>query len=278
MAGGSGSRLFPANQAVCKQLMPVYDKPMIYYPLTTLMDLGIRDILIITNPQDMKLFIRCLGDGSNLGIRISYEIQLKPEGIAQALIIAENFIGQDQIALILGDNIFHGVDASSFFPAKRNLAVPCIFALWVNDPSRYGVVNLDEMGRPISVEEKPTSPSSHYAVTGLYFYENEVIQLAKTLQKSHRNEYEISDINNIYAQNEMLDVTCLHGTIWFDAGTHDSLMDAAQYIAAIQKRTGVLIGSPEASAFLNGFITRKQFDEILSNMSSSSYRNYLECL
>ena len=276
LAGGSGTRLWPITQAISKQLMPIYDKPMIYYPLTTLMQAGIRDILIITTPDDQAGFQRLLGDGSQWGINLEYAVQPKPEGLAQAFIIGEEFIGNDKVALVLGDNIFHGERLDESLQECTNPDGGTVFAYKVSDPERYGVVEFDEQNQPISNEEKPDEPKSNFAVVGLYFYDNDVIEIAKIVQPSARGELEITSINAEYLRRGKLQVQTLdNGDVWLDTGTIDSLTDAADFVRVIQKRTGRIIGSPEKIAFKNDWISREQLNTLAEPLKKSGYGKYL---
>ena len=276
LAGGSGTRLWPITQAISKQLMPIYDKPMIYYPLTTLMQAGIRDILIITTPDDQAGFQRLLGDGSQWGINLEYAVQPKPEGLAQAFIIGEEFIGNDKVALVLGDNIFHGERLDESLQECTNPDGGTVFAYKVSDPERYGVVEFDEQNQAISIEEKPDEPKSNFAVVGLYFYDNDVIEIAKNVQPSARGELEITSINAEYLRRGKLQVQTLdNGDVWLDTGTIDSLTDAADFVRVIQKRTGRIIGSPEKIAFKNDWISRKQLNTLAEPLKKSGYGKYL---
>lgn len=276
LAGGSGTRLHPLTLAISKQLMPVYDKPMIYYPLSTLMLAGIKDILIITTPEQNSLFKNLLGDGSHIGLSISYAIQPKPEGLAQAFIIGEDFIGDEKVALILGDNIFYGSGLSSLLQSHVDPQGAVIFAYHVTDPHRYGIVEFDENGKAISIEEKPKQPRSNYAVPGLYFYDNKVVELAKTLKPSSRGELEITDINNIYLKEEQLKVGVFNrGTAWLDTGTFATLMQAGQFVQVIEERQGLKIGCIEEIAFRMGFISKNQLIEVAKPLEKSGYGEYL---
>ena len=276
LAGGSGTRLWPITQAISKQLMPIYDKPMIYYPLTTLMQAGIRDILIITTPDDQAGFQRLLGDGSQWGINLEYAVQPKPEGLAQAFIIGEEFIGNDKVALVLGDNIFHGERLDESLQECTNPDGGTVFAYKVSDPERYGVVEFDEQNQAISIEEKPAEPKSNFAVVGLYFYDNDVIEIAKNVQPSARGELEITSINAEYLRRGKLQVQTLdNGDVWLDTGTIDSLTDASDFVRVIQKRTGRIIGSPEKIAFKNDWISREQLNTLAEPLKKSGYGKYL---
>jgi len=276
LAGGSGTRLHPITKAISKQLMPIYDKPMIYYPLTTLMQAGIRDILIITTPEDQAGFQRLLGDGSQWGINLEYAVQPKPEGLAQAFIIGEEFIGNDKVALVLGDNIFHGERLDESLQECTNPDGGTVFAYKVSDPERYGVVEFDEQNQAISIEEKPAEPKSNFAVVGLYFYDNNVIEIAKNVQPSARGELEITSINAEYLRRGKLQVQTLeNGDVWLDTGTIDSLTDASDFVRVIQKRTGRIIGSPEKIAFKNGWIDRDQLNKLSEPLKKSGYGKYL---
>ena len=275
LAGGSGTRLWPITQAISKQLMPIYDKPMIYYPLTTLIQAGIRDILIITTPDDQAGFQRLLGDGSQWGINLEYAVQPKPEGLAQAFIIGEQFIGNDKVALVLGDNIFHGERLDESLQECTNPDGGTVFAYKVSDPERYGVVEFDEQNQAISIEEKPAEPKSNFAVVGLYFYDNDVVEIAKNVEPSDRGELEITSINAEYLRRGKLQVQTLdNGDVWLDTGTIDSLTDASDFVRVIQKRTGRIIGSPEKTAFKNGWINREQLDTLAEPLKKSGYSNY----
>ena len=276
LAGGSGTRLWPITQAISKQLMPIYDKPMIYYPLTTLMQAGIRDILIITTPDDQAGFQRLLGDGSQWGINLEYAVQPKPEGLAQAFIIGEEFIGNDKVVLVLGDNIFHGERLDESLQECTNPDGGTVFAYKVSDPERYGVVEFDEQNQAISIEENPDEPKSNFAVVGLYFYDNDVIEIAKNVQPSARGELEITSINAEYLRRGKLQVQTLdNGDVWLDTGTIDSLTDAADFVRVIQKRTGRIIGSPEKIAFKNDWISREQLNMLAEPLKKSGYGKYL---
>lgn len=275
LAGGSGTRLWPITQAISKQLMPIYDKPMIYYPLTTLMQAGIRDILIITTPDDQAGFQRLLGDGSQWGINLEYAVQPKPEGLAQAFIIGEDFIGNDKVALVLGDNIFHGERLDESLQECTDPDGGTVFAYKVSDPERYGVVEFDQQNQAISIEEKPAEPKSNFAVVGLYFYDNDVVEIAKNVQPSDRGELEITSINAEYLRRGKLQVQTLdNGDVWLDTGTIDSLTDASDFVRVIQKRTGRIIGSPEKIAFTNGWISKEELNTLAQSLKKSGYSNY----
>ena len=276
LAGGSGTRLYPITKGISKQLMPIYDKPMVYYPLSTLIQAGIREILIITTPEDSEAFERLLGDGSQLGIMLSYAVQPRPEGLAQAFIIGEEFIGDDDVALVLGDNIFDGHGFSTALSTCRNPEGGIIFAFEVSDPQRYGVVEFDDAGQALSIEEKPTNPKSNHAVVGLYFYDNSVVDIAKTIEPSDRGELEITAINDSYLQQGKLHVKkLLRGDVWLDTGTVDSMSEASSYVEVMQKRTGVVIGSPEVAAYRAGFINATALEELAKPLEKSGYGAYL---
>ena len=276
LAGGSGTRLWPITQAISKQLMPVYDKPMIYYPLNTLMQAGINDILIITTPEDQAQFMRLLGNGSQWGISIQYAIQPSPDGLAQAFIIGEDFIGNDKVALILGDNIFHGDALDNSLKDCTNPDGGYVFAYEVSDPERYGVVEFDNNRTALSIEEKPAKPKSNFAVVGLYFYDNDVVEIAKSIEPSNRGELEITSVNGEYLRRGKLNVQTLErGDVWLDTGTIASLNDATDYVRVIQNRTGQIIGSPEKTAFENGWITAQKLAELKKPLEKSGYGEYL---
>ena len=279
LAGGSGTRLYPLTLAVSKQLMPLYDKPMIYYPLSVLMMAGINEILIISTPHDMPMFQKLLGDGAKLGCKFSYEVQPKPEGLAQAFIIGEKFIGKDKVALILGDNIFYGSGLRELLQNNVDPEGGVIFAYHVQDPERYGVVEFDKDKKAISIEEKPKNPKSNYAVPGLYFYDNEVVSIAKSIQPSPRGELEITDVNNEYLKKGRLKVAAMsRGTAWLDTGTFDSLMQAANFVQTIEQRQGLKIGCIEEVAYRCGFITKGQLLELAKPLEKSGYGVYLKNL
>jgi len=277
LAAGSGTRLYPITMAISKQLMPIYDKPMIYYPLSTLMMAGIREILIITTLQDNENFKRLLGDGSHLGCKFEYAIQHVPDGLAHAFTIGESFIGNDSVALILGDNIFYGAEMEGQLKKLTDVDGGYVFAYHVSDPQRYGVVDFDKNKKVKSIEEKPKKPKSNYAVPGLYFYDNSVIEIAKNLEPSARGEYEITDINKVYLQDGKLKVFVLdRGTAWLDTGTFDSLSDASEFVRVIEKRQGNKIGCIEEVAYRNGFIDEWQLEKISDSMHKSGYGEYLK--
>jgi glucose-1-phosphate thymidylyltransferase len=277
LAAGSGTRLYPITMAISKQLMPIYDKPMIYYPLSTLMMAGIREILIITTLQDNENFKRLLGDGSHLGCKFEYAIQHVPDGLAHAFTIGESFIGNDSVALILGDNIFYGAEMEGQLKKLTDVDGGYVFAYHVSDPQRYGVVDFDKNKKVKSIEEKPKKPKSNYAVPGLYFYDNSVIEIAKNLEPSARGEYEITDINKVYLQKGKLKVSVLdRGTAWLDTGTFDSLSDASEFVRVIEKRQGNKIGCIEEVAYRNGFIDEWQLEKISDSMHKSGYGEYLK--
>src|ERR1700678_859622 len=277
LAGGSGTRLYPVTHAMGKSLLPVYNKPMIYYPLCTLMLAGIRDILLITAPEDLSKFQALLGDGSQFGIHLQYKVQPKPEGIAQAFLVGEEFLDKSSCALVLGDNIFYGHDlAKDLREAASKKHGARVFAYPVHDPERYGVVEFDDNGRALSIEEKPRQPKSRYAVTGLYFYDDQVVKVAKSLKPSPRGELEITDVNKMYLERGQLDVVVMgRGMAWLDTGTHESLMDASLYIQAIEKRQGLMVACPEEIAFRSGYIAAEQVEKIGNSMKNNSYGAYL---
>ena len=277
LAGGSGTRLYPVTQAMGKSLLPVYNKPMIYYPLYTLMLAGIREFLVISTPEDTPKLEALLRDGSQYGIRLQYQVQLKPEGIAQAFLLGERFLAGSPCALVLGDNIFYGHDlAKDLREAANKVHGARVFAYPVHDPERYGVVEFDAGGQALSIEEKPKQPKSRYAVTGLYFYDEQVVEIAKSLQPSARGELEITDVNRTYLKQKQLEVVVMgRGMAWLDTGTHESLMDASNYIQAIEKRQGLMVACPEEIAYRSGYITAAEVEQIGSTMKNSSYGAYL---
>ena len=279
LAGGSGTRLYPLTIAVSKQLMPVYDKPMIYYPLSTILLAGINEILIITTPEDQPAFRKLLGDGSQIGCRFEYVVQPRPEGLAQAFILGADFIGNDPVALVLGDNIFYGSGMGTFLRNKSNPDGAVVFAYQVHDPERYGVVEFDKNNKVLSIEEKPAAPKSNYAVPGLYFYDNEVVSIAKSIKPSHRGELEITDINKVYLEKGKLEVGVLRrGTAWLDTGTFDSLIEAGEFIEVIEKRQGMKIGCIEEIAYRNGWIDDAQMERLANIYMKSGYGKYLKNL
>lgn len=279
LAGGSGTRLYPITKGISKQLMPIYDKPMVYYPLGTLMQAGISDILVITTPDDQAQFQRLLGDGTELGINLEYAVQPKPEGLAQAFIIGEDFIGDDNVALILGDNIFYGSDFGASLKDCANPDGGIVFAYEVSDPERYGVVEFDAGNQAVSIEEKPAQPKSNYAVVGLYFYDNDVIEIAKNIEPSDRGELEITTINEEYLKRGKLKVQTMgRGSAWLDTGTFESMNDASEYIRVIEKRTGIKIGCIEEIAYRQGYIDKNQLAAIAEPLKKSGYGEYLLAL
>lgn len=279
LAGGSGTRLFPITKAISKQLMPIYDKPMIYYPLSVLLMADIREVLIITTPEDSESFKRLLGDGHDLGCRFEYAVQAVPNGLAQAFVIGEEFIGDDKVALILGDNIFYGTGFGELIRTFNDVDGAAIFAYKVSDPERYGVVEFDSEFTALSIEEKPLKPKSHYAVPGLYFYDNEVVEIARNIAPSARGEYEITDVNRIYLDNKRLHVGVMdRGTAWLDTGTFDSLSDATEFVRVIEKRQATKIGCIEETAFRRGFIDAGQLGVLAEKYVKSGYGMYLKSL
>lgn len=277
LAGGSGTRLYPITKGISKQLMPIYDKPMIYYPLSTLMMAGLRDILIITTPHDQEQFKRLLGDGSDIGINLQYAVQPEPGGLAQAFLIGEKFIGDDSVALVLGDNIFHGHEFGQSLKQCTDPNGGIVFAYQVADPERYGVVEFDKNNQAITIEEKPQNPKSNYAVVGLYFYDNDVVQIAKNIKPSDRGELEITTVNEEYLKKGKLKVQIMdRGSAWLDTGTFASMMEAAEYIHVIEKRTGLKIGCIEEIAYKEGFIDAKQLNQISQDLVKSGYGQYLK--
>ena len=277
LAGGAGTRLFPASQVVSKQLLPIYDKPMIYYPLSTLMLAGIRDILVIATPQDTPRFNQLLGDGSQWGLNLQYAVQASPDGLAQAFLIGEEFLAGGPSALVLGDNIFYGHDFVNLLSvASTNQIGATVFAYAVQDPQRYGVVEFDEAGRAVSLEEKPENPKSRYAVTGLYFYDHQVVDLAKQIKPSARGELEITDLNRLYLNAGQLNVQTMgRGYAWLDTGTHESMLEAGQFIYTVEKRQGLKVAAPEEISWRNGWIDSQQLEKLAQGLGKSDYGNYL---
>jgi len=277
LAGGAGTRLYPATRVVCKQLLPVYDKPMIYFPLSTLMLAGIRDILIISTPADTPRFRELFGEGHELGLRLSYVVQVVPNGLAQAFVLGRDFIGDDSVCLVLGDNLFFGHDFTSLLDnAKRKSVGATVFGYQVADPERYGVAEFDKAGRVLSIEEKPAKPKSNYAVVGLYFYDNQVVEIARHLKPSARGEYEITDVNREYLKRGLLSVELMgRGFAWLDTGTHESLVDATNFVKAIEDRQGMKIACIEEIAYRQGFITKEQFLVLAEALKKSTYGEYL---
>ena len=277
LAGGSGTRLYPLTQVVSKQLMPLYDKPMIYYPLSTLISTGIRDIFIITTPQDQHLFQELLKDGSQWGINITYGAQPRPEGLAQAFLIAKDFIGNEGCSLILGDNVFYGTELPDMMQtAQKRQEGATVFGYWVKDPQHYGVAEFDANDKVVSVEEKPEQPKSHYAITGLYFYDNQVVDIASSIKPSHRGELEITDVNRVYLEQSQLSVERMsRGFAWLDTGSHDSLLDAANFIETIQKRQGLMVCCPEEIAFTKGWISSTDVEKLAHTLKKNEYGKYL---
>ncbi len=277
LAGGAGTRLYPLTNIISKQLMPIYDKPMIYYPLSILMYAGINEILIISTPRDLPKFQELFGDGNKLGLKFSYKLQEKPNGIAEAFILGKEFVGDDSVALILGDNIFYGETFFHKLPLYADIKEGAVvFGYWVKDPERYGVVEFDENNNAVSIEEKPANPKSNYAVTGLYFYDNNVVKIAENLKPSARGELEITDVNKEYLKEKKLKVELLErGSAWLDTGTHDSLLDASNFIATVERRQGLKIGCIEEIALQKGFISIDEYNELVESLPNNSYKEYL---
>jgi glucose-1-phosphate thymidylyltransferase len=276
LAGGSGTRLYPITKGISKQLMPIYDKPMIYYPLSVLMLAGIKEVLIITTPEDNEQFKRLLGDGSEIGCQFSYAVQAVPNGLAQAFVIGADFVGKDKVALVLGDNIFYGAGFSKLVQSFNDVDGAAVFAYEVNDPERYGVVEFDENNNALSLEEKPKAPKSNFAVPGLYFYDNQVVEIAKNIPASPRGEYEITDVNKVYLERKKLQVGIMNrGTAWLDTGTFNSLMQASQFVQVIEERQGLKIGSIEEAAFRMGFINEDELKSVANPLLKSGYGKHL---
>jgi len=276
LAGGSGTRLHPLTKVLSKQLMPIYDKPMIYYPLSTLMEAGINEILIISTPEHLPLFKQLLGDGTHLGCKFEYAVQEAPNGLAEAFIIGADFIGDDKVALILGDNIFYGTGLSDLLKGNNNPDGGIVYAYHVTDPERYGVVNFDKNGKALAIEEKPEKPKSNYAVPGIYFYDNDVVDIAKNIKPSHRGELEITDVNKVYLERGKLQVSILDkGTAWLDTGTFNSLMQASQFVEVIEERQGLKIGAIEGIAYKMGYISKQQLEDLATPLLKSGYGKHL---
>ena len=277
LAGGSGTRLYPLTQVVSKQLMPLYDKPMIYYPLSTLLSVGIRDVFVITTPQDQPLFQELLKDGNQWGINITYGVQPRPEGLAQAFLIAKDFIGNEGCSLILGDNVFYGTELPDMMQtAQKRQEGATVFGYWVKDPQHYGVAEFDGNDKVVSVEEKPEQPKSHYAITGLYFYDKQVVDIAGSIKPSQRGELEITDVNRVYLEQSQLSVERMsRGFAWLDTGSHDSLLDAANFIETIQKRQGLMVCCPEEIAFTKGWISTTDVEKLAHTLKKNEYGQYL---
>ena len=277
LAGGSGTRLYPLTQVVSKQLMPLYDKPMIYYPLSTLLSAGIRDVFVITTPQDQPLFQELLKDGNQWGINITYGVQPRPDGLAQAFLIAKDFIGNEGCSLILGDNVFYGTELPDMMQtAQKRQEGATVFGYWVKDPQHYGVAEFDGNDKVVSVEEKPEQPKSHYAITGLYFYDKQVVDIASSIKPSHRGELEITDVNRVYLEQSQLSVERMsRGFAWLDTGSHDSLLDAANFIETIQKRQGLMVCCPEEIAFTKGWISTTDVEKLAHTLKKNEYGQYL---